>query len=344
AGYMWVAFFNIDNNEQEIWYWSPEDRKATTSVDTYKPLKKWRVPDLGGGNASCLLPLRASGNKNVIVITVRDNNKTIKVIDHKGTIDNQRDDHIYSFTRNIYDQDGNKFDCTYYRTFYEDQSTGNVWVGTDAGVFFFNPSALNDSGDTRINRVKVPRNDGTSFADYLLDGSCINMITADGQGRKWFATNGGGLTCTSPNGTQILKTYTTENSDLPSDQVYGICYNPANNSMMISTDSGLAELLLSEASVESDGDEKAVAYPNPVRPDYYGYVNIEGLEEGSLVKITDSAGNLVKELGFADDGTIRWDVTNLNNKRVRSGVYYVLASGGPESSGFSAATKILVVN
>ena len=192
--------------------------------------------------------------------------------------------------------------------------------------------------------MKVPRNDGTSFADYLLDGSCINMITADGQGRKWFATNGGGLTCTSPNGTQILKTYTTDNSDLPSDQVYGICYNPANNSMMISTDSGLAELLLSEASVESDGDDKAVAYPNPVRPDYYGYVNIEGLEEGSLVKITDSAGNLVKELGFGDDGTIRWDVTNLNNKRVRSGVYYVLASGGPESSGFSAATKILVVN
>ncbi|MDE5790465.1 MAG: T9SS type A sorting domain-containing protein [Muribaculaceae bacterium] len=343
AGYMWITYFNIDAGAQEIWYWSPEDRKATTSDDTYKPMKKWVVPGLSGSNASCLLPLSSTSNRNIIVVTVFDNH-VMKVIDHKGTFDNQKDDKVYTFTKNIYDQDGTKFECKEYRTFYEDSSTGNVWVGTDAGVFYFNPSSINEAGDTRVNRVKVPRNDGTSFADYLLDGACINMITSDGQGRKWFATNGGGLTCTTPNGSQVLKTYTAENSYLPSNQVYGICYNPSSNSMMISTDAGLAELFLSEASVEGGGEERAVAYPNPVRPDYFGYVNIEGLEDGALVKITDSAGNLVKELGFADGGTIRWDVTNLNNKRVRSGVYYVLASGGPESSGFSAATKILVVN
>lgn len=341
-GYMWVPYYNVDGSSEELWYWSPEDRKATTSASDYKPMKRWEIPNLTGSGASCFLPLRTSANKNIIVIAVVNGN-TMKVIDHKGTIDNRGDDKVFTFSRNIYDQDGNKFECDYYRTLYEDPSTGNVWVGTDQGVFYFNPASLSDSGDTRINRVKVARNDGTSLADYLLDGACINMIASDGQGRKWFATNGGGLTCTSSSGAQVLKTYTSENSMLPSDQVYGICYNPSSNSLMISTDAGLAELFFSESSVDSD-DSSAVVYPNPVRPDYYGYVNIEGLEEGALVKITDSAGNLVKELGFADDGTIRWDVTNLNNKRVRSGVYYVLASGGPESSGFSAAAKILVVN
>lgn len=342
-GYMWVPYYNVDESSEEIWYWSPEDRKATTSSATYKPMKRWEIPNLIGSGGSCFLPLLTPANKNIIVIAVVNGN-TLKVIDHRGTIDNRGDDKTYTFSKNIYDQDGTKFECSYYRTFFEDPATGNVWVGTDGGVFYFNPSNLDESGDTRVNRVKVPRNDGTSFADYLLDGACINMITSDGQGRKWFAINGGGLTCTTPNGAQVLNTYTSENSILPSDVVYGVCYNPSSNSMMISTDAGLVELFLSEASVERGGEESVVAYPNPVRPDYFGYVNIEGLEEDALVKITDSAGNLIKELGFADDGTIRWDVTNLTNKRVRSGVYYVLASGGPESSGFSAVAKILVVN
>ncbi|MDE5807868.1 MAG: T9SS type A sorting domain-containing protein, partial [Muribaculaceae bacterium] len=194
-----------------------------------------------------------------------------------------------------------------------------------------------------VTRVKVARNDGTSLADYLLDGAMVNKIAVDGQGRKWFATNGGGITCTSSSGSEVVNVYTAENSLLPSDYVYGLCYNPANNSMMISTDSGLAELYLSGVAGGSD-EGSAIAYPNPVRPDYFGYVNIEGLEDGSLVKITDSGGNLIKELGFAEGGSIKWDVTNLNNKRVRSGVYYVLASGSADSSGFAAATKILVVN
>lgn len=342
-GYMWIPYFNIDANKEEIWYWSPEDRKATTSAANYKPLKRWEIDNIRGANALAFLPMRSAQNKNMMIISVIEGN-VVKLIDHKGTVDNQRDDVVYTFSTNIYDQDGNKFDCTNYRTFFEDQQTGNLWVGTDKGVFYINPRTVNDGGDTKVTRMKIARNDGTSLADYLLDGACINMITSDGQGRKWFATNGGGITCTSPSGQQVLKTYTTENSMLPSDVVYSLCYNPSNNSMMISTDAGLAELLLSESSVEAGDDNGVAIYPNPVRPDYYGYVNIEGLEEGALVKITDSAGNLIKELGFADDGTIRWDVTNYNNKRVRSGVYYVLASGVSEGSGFSAAGKILVVN
>ena len=339
-GYMWVTYNNLNEQRTEVWHWSPDDRKASVSASTYRPMKVWEIKDFPATNTSAVLPLSHSANRNLLLIS--GGRKVMLIIDHNGTIDNRADDKVYFFSQNVYDQDGNKIDCSYFQSMYEDPATGNVWVGTDVGVFYFSPRKVMESADTRVTRVKVARNDGTSLADYLLDGAMVNKIAVDGQGRKWFATNGGGITCTSSSGAEVVNVFTSENSLLPSDYVYGLCYNPANNSMMISTDSGLAELYLSGTAGGSDGGE-AIAYPNPVRPDYFGYVNIEGLEDGALVKITDSAGNLVKELGFADGGTIRWDVTNLNNKRVRSGVYYVLASGA-DNSGFSAAAKILVVN
>ncbi|MDE7440612.1 MAG: hypothetical protein K2M69_00390 [Muribaculaceae bacterium] len=340
-GNMWVTYNNLIDSRLEVWCWTPEDRLATTSASNYRPMKCLSLDDIPASTISNILPLTGTPGRNMLVLTGRT--QYMAVIDHGGTLDNRADDKIYAFGTNVYDQDGNKVELGYYKTLFEDPSTGYVWVGTDEGLFYFNPKNIWESADPRVTKVKVARNDGTSLADFLLEGANINRIATDAQGRKWFATSGGGITCTSSSGAEVLKVYTSDNSLLPSDYVYGLCYNPANNSMMVSTDSGLAELYLSGVSVDSD-DNAATVYPNPVRPDYYGYVNIEGLEDGALVKITDSAGNLIKELGFADGGTARWDVTNLNNKRVRSGVYYVLASGVDEGSGFSAAAKILVVN
>ncbi|MDE5868705.1 MAG: T9SS type A sorting domain-containing protein, partial [Muribaculaceae bacterium] len=321
-GYMWIPYYDVNRSKEEIWYWSPEDRKASTSASNYRPLKKLEFNNITGSNASSILPLKHSANKNILVVAVGTAN-TLTVVNHNGTLENPRDDKSYTFSKNLYDQDGNTYSVDYYRTLFEDPATGNVWVGSDNGVFYFNPRELPTAGDSKVTRVKVSRNDGTNYADYLLDGVSINQIAHDNQGRKWFATKGGGITVTTSSGTQVVRTYTSENSELPSDNVYAVCYNPDNNSMMISTDAGLAELFLSGASSGGDDDSDVTIYPNPVRPDYYGYVNIEGLEDGALVKITDNAGNLIKELGFADGGSARWDVTNLNNKRVRSGVYYV---------------------
>ena len=85
-------------------------------------------------------------------------------------------------------------------------------------------------------------------------------------------------------------------------------------------------------------------YPNPVRPDYFSHVKIEGVPDNALVKIVDAGGGLIKEVGFAAGGEATWDVTNLNFKRVPGGVYYVMCSGGPDSDSFSTVGKILVVN
>ncbi len=92
----------------------------------------------------------------------------------------------------------------------------------------------------------------------------------------------------------------------------------------------------------ADGSHSLVrAFPNPVTPDYYGYVTIDGLPESALVKIVDSEGNLVRELGRAEGGSIQWDILNLYGKRVRTGVYFVLSS---TSNGEANVAKILVMN
>lgn len=151
--------------------------------------------------------------------------------------------------------------------------------------------------------------------------------------------------CTSPSGDQILKQISAVDSALPDDVVYALCYNPSTDSFMISTDSGLAEMYLSGSEDQPEGSEDQLRiYPNPVRPDFYGFVTIEGLEEGSLVKIADSAGNIIKELDITGGDSAQWDVTNYNHKRVRSGVYYVCVSNTADGVSDARMGKIVVIN
>ena len=45
---------------------------------------------------------------------------------------------------------------------------GNIWVGTDEGpVIYYNPDRVMEN-DLRAFRIKIPRNDGTGLADYML--------------------------------------------------------------------------------------------------------------------------------------------------------------------------------
>lgn len=345
-GNMWTSWYDFDLYDEdkdalEIWYWSKEDRLATENASNFRPLKKWKVPGASVSKGQIVIPLKTASAKNILMYLPGGWEGYPVFIDHKGTFDNQDDDErvdIKAFT----DQDGSTVEFSYIFSYYEDTATGQVWLGHDRGVFNFRPSEVMKT-EGRVNRVKVSRNDGTNLADYLLDGVNVNSITVDPSGRKWFGTGGGGVVITSSDGTEILKTYTADNSELPDNTVYGICYNPENNSMMISTDKGLAELFLSTAA-GGDSSSNVMAYPNPVRPDYFGYVTIEGLADNALVKIVDAGGGLIKEVGLAAGGEARWDVTNLNSKRVPGGVYYVLASGSPDGEGFSNVTKILVIN
>ena len=84
-----------------------------------------------------------------------------------------------------------------------------------------------------------------------------------------------------------------------------------------------------------------IAYPNPVRPGFSGYVGIKGLVANSLVKITTIDGAFVTQL-MSEGGQAVWDLTSIDGKRVNPGIYLIYTSTKRGTDRF--ATKILVLD
>lgn len=247
-------------------------------------------------------------------------------------------DDTYKAYKSFTDQDSREFAPNRFICFAEDHN-GKVWMGTDLGVVeFTNPRSLMDA--PTIRHPKVSRNDGTNSADYLLDGVTILGIAVDHGNRKWIATADAGAYLVSADGSEIIEHFTTDNSPLPSNHVGSVVVSPIDNKVYFGTSLGLAEYS-STSSPAAESYSEVVAYPNPVRPEFSGWITVKGLMDNSYVKITDAAGNLVFAT-LSDGGMITWDGCNTNGHQVPTGVYYVFASQKEGGSG-SAVTKIMIV-
>lgn len=343
---LWTAYVNpvsgLDeevSDHVELWFWTPSDRAASVNTQTFRNWNKIILRDIPTGNDPKILPLTSSAAKNIVLHFGNTVSTPLVFFDHNGTLDNLNDDKIVKLF-SFYDQDGNSINISRVYSWFEDTSTGLVWLGYNDGIITINPQeCISTQGG--VKKIKVPRNDGTSLADYLLEGVQVNAITTDGKGNKWFSTQGAGLVCTTSDGRIILHSYTTDNSPIPGDIIYTTCFNPETSSLMISTDKGLCELFLSSSTMEDSSDIRV--YPNPVQPNFFGFVTIDGLEEDSFVKIVDASGNLIKECGQVSGGIIMWNLTNNFSKRVSGGVYFILASGSPNSTSYKKVGKVLVI-
>lgn len=221
--------------------------------------------------------------------------------------------------------------------------SNKIWLGTDSGVFFIPDAKQLMQPSYKVTRPRVPRNDGTNLADFLLDNVTIENIFVDENNEKWISTIGSGLYRVNADGTQIIERYHLGNSDIPSDNVYCALADKNSNKVFVGTDKGLAIYHSTTAPAAKDYDE-VYAYPNPVTPDYTGYITITGLKANSLVKIADAAGNVFYETK-SDGGLATWNGCDASGRRVKSGVYFVFASqSGENISSSGAVTKIVVVN
>ena len=254
--------------------------------------------------------------------TVSYHNGGLMGIDYAGTIDTQDDDYSY-YRSHITNQDGTSYKFEGVQTIAEDHD-GRIWVGTDIGLFVIdNPDDwFND--DFRITQVKVPRNDGTNLADYLLYGMPIISITVDGANRKWIGTSGNGVYLVSASGQEILHHFTSENSPLLSNNVTSIAIHPRTGEVMMGTDGGLVSYQSDATSPSETLSEGTIQiFPNPVRPEYHGNVTITGLTTDADIKIVTSGGQLVAT-GTSMGGTWQWDGRNFSGGYAGSGIYYVL--------------------
>lgn len=274
-------------------------------------------------------------NEQIKIISSSHQKVGLAVLDDRGTIDNSRDDRSVLRTQFV-DQDNRNIQldriCCIAQT-----KEGAIWVGLTAGIIIIdNPSELFNSSACR--KIKIPRNDGTNLADYLLETEQINAIAVDGANRKWIGTAASGLYLMSEDGLETIEHFTTDNSPLLSNTILSIAIEPTTGKVFIGTGKGLMSYQ-GDASAPFESYSSAYAYPNPVRPDYEGPITIAGLEDESIIHITDNAGNLVCETR-SNGGTAIWDGKTADGRRVATGVYNVFCNAG----GDHAVVKILVMH
>jgi ligand-binding sensor domain-containing protein len=256
-----------------------------------------------------------------------------------GTALDTSDDEVKTWFNKFTNQDGIGYDIYQIYAFKEDRN-GSLWVGTNTGLFVIdNPKKFYDDG--RFTQIKVPRNDGTGLADYLLNGVYIQSIFVDGANRKWIGTNDDGIYLISADGLETIHHFTTENSPLPSNSIVSIAINDRSGEVFIGTDKGIASYMSDATRPEDKLDENNIyAYPNPVKADYSGNIAIVGLTHDCNVKIVDTAGYLINE-GTSNGGQYTWNGRNARGEKVASGVYYVLTYDSNGNEG--VATKIVVI-
>ena len=249
-----------------------------------------------------------------------------------------KDDQTALWKHKFTNQDGIQYTIYNVGCIKED-AAGKIWVGTDNGLFVIdNPKKFFDNGI--FTQIKVPRNDGTNLADYLLSGAYITAIETDGADRKWIGTKTNGIYLISSDGLEMIHHFTTDDSELPSNEITSIAVNGENGEVFIGTSGGVVSYMSDATTPEEKLTESTIhAFPNPVRASYNGNISIVGLTLDCEVKIVDTAGYLITE-GISTGGQFTWNGRNSKGEKVASGVYYVLTYD--ENGNEGVATKILI--
>ncbi len=213
-----------------------------------------------------------------------------------------------------------------------------LWIGTLRGLrVLYSPGSFFDQGQTPESQAIIILENGV--AQELLYEQSITDIEVDGSNNKWIATATAGVFYLSPNGQETLLRFTKDNSPLPTNNVQDIAIDPFTGVIYFATTQGLVAYRGS-ATAPSDNLENVHAFPNPVRPGFYGNVTIDGLTARANVKITDINGSLVFE-ETSEGGSVLWDTTAFGKYKVRSGVYLVLVT--TDDSVETKVSKIMII-
>ena len=252
---------------------------------------------------------------------------------------NTDNDEIIAY-ENIVNQDGTRLNIQEGIRCVAEDLEHNIWVGSSVGPFMLESSEIEDGGST-FTQVKVPRNDGTNYADYLLTGIDISSIAIDGGNRKWIGTFNNGVYLISADNMTQIHHFTTDNSKLLSNTIMSIAINPTSGEVFFGTDKGLCSYISDATATNSEMTTDNVwAYPNPVEPGYAGPITITGLSLDADVKILTANGAIVNE-GRSNGGTYVWDGCDQKGRRVASGIYMVATATSKGEKG--TVCKIAIV-
>lgn len=325
-GYLRIGGVAIDNNNN-LWVTNSEVFKI---LSMRKPSGEWKSYNLSSLGNSPVVAGIVIDHENQKWIQTRD--LTLFVFNDNNTPDNTADDKMWKLTG----AEGNgKLPGTAVSCMAVDRN-GELWLGSDQGVNrISSPGNVFNDGDFDARPVEIVI-DG--LIHPLLATELITAITVNGNNEKWIGTEKAGVFLMSADGGKELLHFTAENSPLLSNSIQSIKIS-GSGEVYFGTSSGIVSY--QDYKVESKSTlDSLFIYPNPVRPEYRGPVFISNLVNESNVKITDVSGALVWETQ-AQGGQVIWDGTDLQHRKVNTGVYLVFvtnADGSQKQTG-----KILFV-
>ena len=252
-----------------------------------------------------------------------------------------KSDQIVNHMVQLVNQDGVAIEDIYNPTAIVEDLNNDLWLCTNKGLFLIERSQLSSQLEY-VNQVKVPRNDGTNYADYLLNGVNVSCMAIDGANRKWIGTNGVGVYLISADNMEQVAHFTTSNSPILSDNIRSIAINQETGEVFLGTDNGLCSYMSDATSPTTEMTKDNVyAYPNPVIKGYDGLITVVGLTYDADVKILTVNGRLVAE-GRSNGGTFTWNGRDTQGRRVASGIYMVSTATSDGKKG--VVCKIAIVN
>jgi hypothetical protein len=186
---------------------------------------------------------------------------------------------------------------------------GELWVGSDQG----------------ISILFYPQLPHAVAAYHPLPDQVIQQILTDPINNKWVATKQGVFVLSS-DGTSILEHYTMANTGgkLLDDDVASLALDTKSGIMYFGTEKGLSSVTTAAVTPKQTFDNLTIS-PNPFLLPSSEQLTIEGLVQGSTLKIVSVSGKLVREIKTPGGKVGYWDGTDDKGELVPSGVYLVIA-------------------
>ena len=300
---LWIMQTDINSNGN--FYVLPQEKRLLEKVS----VSDWIIPQVDAINDI--------DHRMKFIITKRDDikiftnglwNSYLRLFDDKGNPAGEIAEKKYVRLR---DRNGKDVSWNYIYCFYED-TMGNVWTGTDNGVFYFNPLEA-FSTEFKVTHPMV-------CGDILLAGEKVTCINSDLKGRKWFGTEMSGIYVANESGEEILKHFDTFNSLLPDNKILTMSQG-VNGNIFVGTNYGLVEVAF-DACASRDDNLKVSVYPEILYPENLGGVVIGKLKKNSHIVITNADDETVAELTNVG-GSVVWNTCGLDGKFVSTGEYSV---------------------
>lgn len=248
----------------------------------------------------------------------------ILLFDDNGTLGQTSDD---TWTR-LRANDANGLNADEDVTALAVDQLGDVWLGTDRGLrTVFNPGQPDRISKTCFNtRCNVE-------AQY------ITAIAVDPVNNKWLGTREG-VFVLSADGSEILTHYDTDNSPLLDDEIETLLIHPSTGVAYIATRRGLSSMATPYVQPDTEFAELRVG-PNPFRPGIDERLSIDGLVEGSVIKVLSVSGKRIAEIATPGGRVGFWDGRTDSGELAATGVYFIVAAAPNGSQ--SAVAKVAVV-